>query len=74
MPKGNMDCAGHIGHHLYTLSGPIYYEFNGGVTKGSYVCRIKNALVFGSRHTFRMVRLTFKMLWLTFKMLRARRK
>jgi hypothetical protein len=41
MPKGDMDRAGHIGHPLFILSGPIYYEFNGGVTKGSYVCRKK---------------------------------
>ena len=62
-----MDRAGHIGHPLFVLSGPIYYEFNGEIANNSYVCRIKKCTRF----------------WIppyvsdglmTFKMLRARKK
>ena len=39
------DCAGRFDHRLFVLWGPIYYEFNEGVTNDSYVGRI---LIFGS--------------------------
>ena len=45
MPKGNINRAGHIGHHRFVLLEPIYYEFNGRVTNDSYIERV-DALVF----------------------------
>jgi len=43
------DCAGRFDHRLFALWGPIYYEFNEGVTNDSYVGRI---LIFGSHHSY----------------------
>jgi hypothetical protein len=39
MPKGNIDRTGNFGHRLFVLLELIYYEFNGGVTNDSNVCR-----------------------------------
>ena len=54
MPKGNINRAGHIGHHRFVLLGLIYYEFNGGVTNDSYVYKIgkRTRLLFPPRGTY----------------------